>query len=725
MEVIRPAPIPPSPPLFMRVVTPLAPVVPSPAMSAPPAAPDAASARRYQALLAVSDALVRHHDLNALFADLEVRLKTVVHFDFINFVLHDPARDVMRLNILGRDEQQRLNLPLEMPVDEAMSGWVWIHQKPLVIPELAEEKAFPRLVDLFLSHGIHSACVLPLTTSQRRLGALAFASRRPAAYNDEDLQFLTRVAEQVALAVDGALGHQAAASYQQDLTRERDRLRLLLELNNVLVSSLETQELFRAISQALGRVVQHDYASITIQERDTGRLRLHALAFSGGKGLVHPELEFHTEGSPHGIVLTSRRPLLLDRLDPEKFPSEIIRLMLREGIKSAVWLPLLTRNGVLGTLAVGSLRENAFQPLDVDLLLQVAGQVAIAVENALAFSQIAELKDKLAEEKLYLEDEIRTQYNFEEIVGQSAAMRRILQQVETVAPTDATVLITGDSGTGKELIARAIHNLSPRRDRTFVKLNCAAIPTGLLESELFGHEKGAFTGALAQRIGRFELADTGTLLLDEVGDIPLELQPKLLRALQEMEFERLGSTRTIKVNVRILAATNHNLLDMVEQRRFRSDLYYRLNVFPLHVPPLREHAEDIPDLARYFAQKYAARMNRPIRSIPAPVMDAILRWHWPGNVRELENFIERAVILSRGSVLEAPLSELKVARAPAVAADPASTLEDAEREHILKVLRETRGVVAGPEGAAARLGLKRTTLNSKMKKLGITKSDWQ
>jgi len=326
------------------------------------------------------------------------------------------------------------------------------------------------------------------------------------------------------------------------------------------------------------------------------------------------------------------------------------------------------------------------------------------------------------EEKRYLEEELITTHHFEEIIGKSSGLRRVLKHVETVAPTDATVLILGETGTGKELIARAIHNLSPRRDRAFVKLNCSAIPAGLLESELFGHEKGAFTGAIAQKIGRLELAHLGTLFLDEIGDLPLELQPKILRALQEKEFERLGSTRTIPVNVRLVAATNRDLGKMVEQREFRSDLYYRLRVFPVEVPPLRERLEDIPLLVKYFVNQHARRMNRNIQTIPPETMQALTHWRWPGNVRELENFMERAVILSPGPVLRAPLAEL--ALSPEPDNGPTANLHDAERNHILRVLREAKGMISGRGGAAERLGLKRTTLNSKLKKLGIKRSDY-
>ncbi|MCA1851172.1 MAG: sigma 54-interacting transcriptional regulator, partial [Beggiatoa sp.] len=390
-----------------------------------------------------------------------------------------------------------------------------------------------------------------------------------------------------------------------------------------------------------------------------------------------------------------------------------------EGVQSVCCLPLITPSRILGTLNLASLRDGNFSENDADLLSQVASQIAIALENALAFREIDELKNQLAKEKLYLEDEIRTEYNFEEIIGESTALKRILNQVETVAPTDSTVLILGETGTGKELIARAIHNLSGRHERTFIKMNCATIPTGLLESELFGHERGAFTGAIAQKIGRFELAHQGTLFLDEVGDIPLEMQAKLLRVLQEQEFERLGSPRTLRVNVRLVAATNRDLARMVADRGFRSDLYYRLNVFPITAPPLRERPEDIPLLVRYFAQRDARRMHKRIETIPTETLTALCRYPWPGNIRELENLIERSVILSQGPELRVPLGELKAqAMAPA---DGTVTLEAAEREHILRALREANGVIGGAAGAAARLGIKRTTLQSRMNKLGISR----
>ena len=418
-------------------------------------------------------------------------------------------------------------------------------------------------------------------------------------------------------------------------------------------------------------------------------------------------------------VLESGAPAVLDSkaLILQHPQSNIARL----GIRSFCMLPMVRRDRVLGTLNLGRLRESAFSPPEVEFLTQVANQIAIGVENALDYRQVTEARERLTEERNYLVEELRTQYDFEEIVGQSAALKRVLKQVEMVAPTDSTVLILGETGTGKELVARAIHQISSRREHAFVNVNCAAIPLGLLESELFGHEKGAFTGAIARKIGRFELAHHGTLFLDEVGDIPAELQPKLLRVLQEHEFERLGSTRTTRVDVRLVAATSRDLPQMVEAREFRDDLYYRLNIFPIVVPPLRERPEDIPLLVEHFVDKYARRMDKRITHIPTETREALKRYHWPGNVRELQNFIERATILTTGPTLQVPLAELE--RSTQTAARRGRTLEETEREQILRALREAQWVLGGPDGAAERLGLKRTTLFYRMRKLGISRPE--
>ena len=393
-------------------------------------------------------------------------------------------------------------------------------------------------------------------------------------------------------------------------------------------------------------------------------------------------------------------------------------------------LPLVSRGRVLGTFGVVKYQDNAFTG-DIEFLSQIGNQVAIAVENALAFGQIRELKDQLSKEKLYLEDEIRTEMNFAQIIGNSASLRKVLKHVETVAPTDSTVLIYGETGTGKELIARAIHDLSPRRSKPFVKLNCAAIPTGLLESELFGHEKGAFTGAIAQRIGRFEVADGGTIFLDEIGEIPLELQTKLLRVLQEREFERLGSSRTLRTDARLIAATNRDLEAMVSEQKFRSDLFFRVNVFPVHVPPLRERQGDIPLLVRHFAQQFSRRMKKVIETIPSVAMDTLCRYQWPGNIRELQNVIERAVIISTGPALSVDVSDLKIPKAGHAVEETSpksptngalhDVLEQSERQQILKALEQCNWVVAGLNGAAARLGMKRSTLQQRIRKLGIAR----
>jgi len=672
----------------------------------------------YQSLLDVSQAILQHRDLAGLFRDLATRLRSILPFDFLNLVLHNPATNTMRLHILETTTGATVETPqLELAPEDSPSGWVFLHQEPLVIPDVRLETRWPAVMELLLRNNIVTSCWLPLTTAQHRLGALVFGFG-PAPSVGEKLDLMLQIAAQVAVAVDNTLNFEKVEKYQLQLARERDRLQVLLEITNTLVSELDIRDLFTSITACVRRAVPHEYSSLALRVPGTDQLRLHALVFDGPVGIVAEGATAALSETPAGEAVQTRRPVTLNAEALARFPAPVVQRLAAAGLKSICCLPLITRLHVLGTLNVGSTRENAFSEADVDFLSQVAGQAAIAIENATSYQEIEQLKDQLAEEKLYLQDEIRTDRNFGEIIGDSPTFRNVLEQVETVAPTDASVLILGETGTGKELIARALHDLSGRRERTFVKLNCAAIPTGLLESELFGHEKGAFTGAIMQKAGRFELANKGTLFLDEIGDIPLELQPKLLRALQEHEFERLGGTRTIKVDVRLVAATNRDLAQMITERQFRTDLYYRLSVFPISVPPLRERADDIPKLVRYFTQKFARRMNKHVETISQDTMDALVRYPWPGNVRELENLIERAVILTRGATLQIPLSELRPTSTET--ASPV-TLEEAERDHIRRVLERSNGVVGGPNGAAAKLGMKRTTLQSKMKKLGIAK----
>jgi len=530
---------------------------------------------------------------------------------------------------------------------------------------------------------------------------------------------------------------------QTDLQRQNRRLQLLLDLTNRITSNLDVWEVVRAVSANLREVMLGDLVGIGLPDEASGKLRIYALDLPESVGILREGMQF-TLARPERTAFETLKPTIANTSNPDDFGPEIQALdaLLTEP-KTVCNIPLVNRGRALGLLRIGRTAERPYDTDEIDFLRQVGGQIAIAIENALAYEEITRLKDKLAEEKLYLEEEFRSEMGFEQIIGSSPALKHVLQLVETVAPSDSTVLLLGETGTGKELIARAIHERSRRKERTFVKLNCAAIPTGLLESELFGHEKGAFTGAISQKVGRMELADQGTLFLDEVGDIPPEIQPKLLRVLQEREFERLGSTHTRKVNVRIVAATNRDLEKMVADREFRNDLYYRLNVFPIRIPPLRDRREDIPLLVGFFVQKLAKQMQKCIDVIPASVMRGLAAWDWPGNIRELENFVERAVILTRGKTLDAPLTELRKVNTDQPA-QPSTAREEEEiarivkntissmngkralneharkqRDEIIRVLVECKGRVGGPDGAADRMGISRTTLISRFKRLGI------
>jgi formate hydrogenlyase transcriptional activator len=528
-------------------------------------------------------------------------------------------------------------------------------------------------------------------------------------------------------------------STEAELHRQNERFELLLNLTAKITSSLDLREVLRAIAANIREVIHADAVTVALPDAASEKFRVFAMDFPHGKGVIKEEL-LVTPSAAVKRAIDSLKPVVFDTRNLDELEPDPYGLAAAEGLKVACNIPLVNRGRALGILSIVRTTETPFAPEDVDFLSRASGPIAIAVENALAYREISELKDKLAQEKLYLEEEFRSEMGFEQIIGNSPALKHVLQQVETVAPSDSTVLLLGETGTGKELIARAIHDRSRRKQRTLVKLNCAAIPTGLVESELFGHEKGAFTGAISQKIGRLELADQGTLFLDEVGDIPIEIQPKLLRALQEREFERLGSTHTRKVNVRLVAATNRDLEKMIADKEFRTDLYYRLNVFPIRIPPLRERKEDIPLLVSHFVQKFAKEMQKPIEAIPTAVMKGLRTWDWPGNIRELENFIERAVLLTRGKSLEAPLAELRKTNTEAFVhtdlhevkqvagertnsrSDKSSVVDEYERkqrDQIIRALTACKGRVGGADGAAARLGMNRTTLLSRMKKFGI------
>ena len=678
---------------------------------------------RYRALLDVSRAMVEQPTVKAVLHSLREVLSSSCR-------LHGA-----HLYVLGSDQESLHLLEFDREADAPAikigtkisrigeAARVLEDLEPIFLPDVSQEMLkHPELAPFATQSVGRSTYMFPVSTSQQRYGILVVTKDRGQEFVPEDVELLRSLASHVAVALECALARDCAEQYQHQLANEHDRLRLLLEINNHLVSKLDISDVFRSASASIRSYFGNDFTGFWVLAKDSHQLQSVVLDFPGANGLL-AEVSSADLSNHQYEKLRTRHSDILSINQMEELPPTFAETLKAESIRSVAVTPLVTGSGPLGLLAIGSRKLGAFKQADLDLLSQIGNQISLALDNALAYGRLNASAARLEEERLYLESEIRSEHNFEDIVGKSAALRKVLDQVAIVAPTGSTALLHGETGTGKELIARAIHNLSPRRERTFVRLNCAAIPSGLVESELFGHEKGAFTGALMQKRGRFELADRGTLFLDEIGDISLELQPKLLRALQEHEFERLGSTKTIRVDVRLIAATHRDLSRMISNNQFREDLFYRLNVCPIEIPPLRERREDIPLLVHYFISSHSRQMQKRVKSVPEQAMEALVNADWPGNVRQLENFIERCVIFTQGDELNVLRAELTKASSRSVPS-AAPRFEQAERKVIIDALIAASGKIAGKGGAAERLGLKRTTLQNKMNKLNISRADY-
>ncbi|HTR25870.1 MAG TPA: sigma 54-interacting transcriptional regulator [Terriglobales bacterium] len=679
---------------------------------------------RYRSLLDASSILADQPTIKAVLHSLRDVLSSIstLHGTEL-YVLSDDGNSLHVFEFDRAPDAPSINVGTELLRTGTIAG-VIDEQKPVLLPDVSQEMLKHPAMAHFAQEVVgRSTYLLPVSTSRKRYGILAVTKLPGQEFIPEDVKLLEAMASHVAVALECALARDNAELYQRQVVKERDRLRLLLEINNYVVSKLDMNELFRSASASIRGYFRNDFTGFWLIDKETNDLECALLDFPSSKSSGPSAIEGSELSGADREKLHARIPELLSPEEIENLPRRITDILKAESITSMAIAPMGTASGPLGVITMGSRRPNNFGQADLELLSQISNQIALAVDNALAYGRLHASAARLEEERLYLESEIESEYNFEDIVGNSAAIRKALEQVAIVAPTGSTVLLHGETGTGKELVARAIHNLSPRRERTFVRLNCAAIPSGLVESELFGHEKGAFTGALMQKRGRFELADHGSLFLDEIGDISLELQPKLLRALQEQEFERLGSTKTIRVDVRLIAATHRDLEGMIRNNQFREDLFYRLRVFPIEIPPLRERREDIQLLVHFFVSRLSRRMQKRIRSVPRPAMDALVNADWPGNIRELENFIERCVILTQGDELNVPRTELRRSSARSVVV-AASTFEQAERQAILDALKDSSGRIAGKGGAAERLGLKRTTLQNKMRRLNINRSEY-
>jgi len=677
----------------------------------------------YRALLDVSSTIAQQPTVQAVLHTVRSVLSHLSAVYSAGLYLLTEDRKALKVIALDRVAD---GPPIPIGTEVACTGVaarVVEKHEPIYLPDVAQEMLkFPQLAP-FASREVGRRCyLLPLVTSRETYGIVAFTSAQGREFSTEDVELMGSLASHIAVAVECAVSIDAAAVYQHQLTEERDRSSLLLEINNHIVSKLELNELFQAVAESMRKHLGSDAVEFWLLNKQSGCLERRFLDFPTGRGLL-AKVVVTVASTLESEWWRLGKPQFYAPQEMSDLPPAICEAIKAESLLSRVSVPLVGAEGALGLMHMSSRKADAFSEADLGLLSQIGTQVSLVLDNALAYGRLRASRDDLEDQRLYLESEIRSEYNFQDIVGKSVALRKMLDQVAIVAPTQSTVLLHGETGTGKELFARAIHTLSPRRERTFIRLNCAAIPSGLVESELFGHEKGAFTGALMQKRGRFELADRGTLFLDEIGDISLDLQPKLLRALQEHEFERLGSTKTIHVDVRLIAATHRDLQAMIRNNQFREDLFYRLNVFPIEIPPLRERREDIPLLVHYFVLRHSREMQKRIKSVPKQAMEALVNADWPGNIRELENFIERCVIFTQGDELNVLRAELKK---PSVrsAASAAPSFEQAERQAIIDALIAASGKIAGKGGAAERLGLKRTTLQNKMNKLNISRADY-
>ena len=701
----------------------------------------AEAAERYRTLLEINNASIANLTREALFRAVAQGLRRVVPFERTALFLHDVQANVLRLFVLESSlPSDYFVVGFEMDPDRSHVGRVFREGQPLLRRDLTVERQYPA-EELAYRDGVRSYTIVPLLARGRAIGALAVASTRPGQYSEADTRFLQEVASQVGLAIENMKAYEEITELSARAARTAERYRTLLEVNNAIITNLTQEALLHAVCQALQRVLPTDRAALTLYDPRVGVLRIVAVEGRHHSDQFVVGVTLDLEDSPAGWAFRHQRPLLRRDLETERSFAPEHRLY-AQGIRSLCTAPLVVRGGSIGTLHVASLTPNQYDDADAAFLQEVANQVALAVANMRSYEEIAALKTRFERENVYLQEEIRREHGFDELVGTSPALLEVLRHVEQVAPTDATVLILGETGTGKELIARAIHDRSSRKGRPLVKVACGAIPAGLAESELFGHVKGAFTGALDRVVGRFELADGGTLFLDEVGELPLETQVKLLRALQEQEFEPVGSSRTVRVDVRIIAATNRDLEEAVRAGRFRADLYYRLNVFPIRVPALRERRPDVPQLVMFFVERFGRRLGKRIDAVAEETMARLVRYDWPGNIRELQNIVERGVVLGQGPVLRlgadlppgsssgpavAPprldAGDAQTGATPPTSPSPPAALEAVERQHILTVLRTTGGTIEGPKGAARILGLHPNTLRSRMKKLGIARHE--